>query len=790
MDPQVTIEEVDRIVSACGTQRGALIPILHALQRRYRYLPEPALRRICETTEITPAALDGVASFFPQFRTHPAGRHTISVCDGTACHLKGAPAVYDAIAAALGLGAGEDTDAGRMFTLQRVRCLGCCTLAPAVQIDSVTYGHVTVEGALHVLHDFCEQAERAKQARAAETQPESPEGPEIRIGLGSCCVAGGSERIRQALEETRARFGLNVRIKHVSCVGMCHQTPLMEIVSPGAPPHTYAKVRAEDVQSLVLAHFSPARPVSRMRAAAAEWLERRYTDEGAGATQRYAINPASAAVADFLGVQRHIATESCGEMDPTDLAEYIRRGGFAALRRCLPDAPETRATLGPSDILAEIERAGLRGRGGAGFPTGRKWRAVKDAAGSGKYIICNGDEGDPGAFMDRMILESYAYRVIEGMLIASLAVGAHRGVFYIRGEYPLAVERVRAAIRRCETAGILGERVLGSGHAFRAEVREGAGAFVCGEETALIASLEGARPSPRYRPPFPAEEGLEGFPTLVNNVETLALVPWIIANGADAFSALGVEGSRGTKVFALAGKLRRGGLIEVPMGVTVRQIVSSIGGGVPEGRTFKAVQVGGPSGGCLPARLADLSVDYESLASAGAMMGSGGFIVMDDTDCIVEMTTYFLSFTQLESCGKCVPCRVGTAQMLEILLRLCRGSAAKDDLDRLARLAEAVKKLSLCGLGRTAPNPVLTGLAHFREEFEAHAAGRCPAHRCKTLIVYAITDECIGCTKCAQRCPSGAITAAPYEIHRIDKTKCVRCNACFEVCPVHAVKVE
>ncbi len=781
MDPKIAIEQADRIVAEYGARPDSLIPVLQAVQRQFRYLPQEILRRICEVSEIAPATIDSVATFFPQFRTRPAGKHTISVCDGTACHLKGSLDVFDALAEELGILAGGDTDAEGLFTLQKVRCLGCCTLAPAVQIDGVTYGHVVPDNVPRMLDEFLAQAALTARSRVPEQETKAAGGAEIRIGLGSCCVAGGSERIRQALDETRARFGLNVRVKHVSCVGMCHQTPLMEIVAPGQLPVVYAKVRPEDVPALVLAHFPPQSPGSWFRAATGNWLERLYTDD---AQARHAIDPSSPAFADFLGVQRRIATEFCGEIDPTDFDEYVQRGGLTALRSCLERIDD------PAALIDEIERSGLRGRGGAGFSTARKWRAVLEAAGERKYVICNGDEGDPGAFMDRMILESFTYRAIEGMIIASIAVGAHRGIFYIRSEYPLAVERVRNALRKCADAGMLGDNVLGSRHAFHAEVREGAGGFICGEETAMIASLEGRRPTPRFRPPFPAHRGLYDAPTLVNNVETLALVPWIVRNGAAAFASLGTEGSKGTKVFALAGKVRRGGLIEVPMGVTVQQVIDDVGGGVPEGRMLKAVQVGGPSGGCVPARLAGLPVDYESLAEADSMMGSGGFVVLDDTDCIVEMTRYFLSFTQLESCGKCVPCRVGTKQMLTLLDRLCEGGAKKTDLEELQRIAGAVKKQSLCGLGRTAPNPVITGLRFFRDEFEAHVAGRCPAHKCKALITYSITEDCIGCTKCAQRCPADAIQPTPYEVHAIDPKKCVRCNACYEICPVQAVKVE
>ncbi len=775
-DPHI----VDAMVARLGTDAASVIPILQAIQKEFRYLPEFALRRVCDITDIAPAAIHSVATFFPQFRTQPAGEHTISVCDGTACHLKGAPAVFDAIAGELGIRGSDDTDEAGKFTIQKVRCLGCCTLAPAVQIDSVTYGHVQPDSVRRILDDFLAHASEPARA-VSETQRGLPgDETEIRVGLGSCCVAGGSEKVRVALDETLAAFRIDVRVKRVSCVGMCHQTPLLEVVKPGHAPWIYAKVRPEDVSSIVLFHFPPRNPMARARAVASRWLEQTYTG---GLDTARGLDPSQGPVAAFLDGQRRIATEYCGEIDPLDLDEYRARDGFKALQKCLN-------AMTPDAILDEVERSGVRGRGGAGFPTARKWREVKGAQGIRKFVVCNGDEGDPGAFMDRMILESYPYRVIEGMIVASLVVGAHEGIFYIRAEYPLAVARMRAAIERCVEAGILGDRVLGSAHALRVEVREGAGAFVCGEESALIASLEGRRPTPRYRPPFPAHRGLLDAPTLVNNVETFALIPWIMRNGAEAFASIGTQTSKGTKVFSLAGKVERGGLIEVPMGVTIRHIVETIGGGVAAGRTLKAVQIGGPSGGCIPDRLADLPVDYDTLAEAGSMMGSGGFVVLDDTDCMVEMSRFFLSFTQLESCGKCTPCRVGTKQMLEILGRLCEGKGTQDDLAHLERLAGVIKQQSLCGLGRTAPNPVITGLAHFRDEFEAHVAGRCPAHKCKALITYAIDDTCIGCTKCAQRCPVGAIAMAPYEVHAIDAVKCVRCGTCYAVCPVNAVKVE
>jgi len=792
MDSQVKIADIDRIVEETGRGQEAAIPILQAIQGRYKYLPGEALERVCEITDLTPASIDGVASFFSQFRRAPVGEHIIRVCDGTACHVKGSPAVHEALVRSLHLGEGEDTDADGVFTVQKVACLGCCTLAPAVQIDAVTYGHVRPDTVARMLKDFLEHEANKKVARRARrTSPGDAVG-EIRLGLGSCCIAGGAERIRQALEDALALIQCDVPVKHVGCVGMCHQTPLLEVIVPGHAPRLYARVQPENVSDIVARHFTARNPLVRFRTAVTRWLGDLYTDEGRGALERYAIDVRDKPVEAFLGAQRRLATECCGEIAPTDIDEYRRRDGFVALEQYLGKGRDSPSLAGPSpeDLLDTIERSGLRGRGGAGFPTGRKWRAVRDAPGDRKYLICNGDEGDPGAFMDRMILESYPYRVIEGMILASLAVGAHEGCFYIRAEYPLAVKRTREALRACEEAGLLGDDILGSGHALDLRVMEGAGAFVCGEETALIASLEGRRGTPAFRPPYPAQHGLHGCPTLVNNVETYALAPWIVRHGAEAFAGLGTPESKGTKVFSLAGKVLRGGLIEVPMGITVREIVERIGGGVQDDRTFKAVQVGGPSGGCVPATLGDTPTDYEALTGVGAMMGSGGFVVLDDSDCMVEITHYFLSFTQSESCGKCTPCRVGTRRMLDTLTRLCKGEGKDGDLERLEHQAHVVKRHSLCGLGQTAPNPVLTTLRYFRDEFEAHIQGRCPAGKCRGLITYTISSDCVGCTKCAQQCPVDAIAMTPYEQHAIDVAKCIRCGGCRQVCPVGAVNVE
>jgi NADH-quinone oxidoreductase subunit F len=556
-------------------------------------------------------------------------------------------------------------------------------------------------------------------------------------------------------------------------------------------------------------------------AAGRRLLEKLLTDDSWEPVTRYEVDLDIGSSSPYWGPQVRIVTEGGGSRDPLDFDEYAGNGGFQALRKCLFE-------LSPEEIIERIEKSGLRGKGGAGYPTGRKWASVRSAArrtaerhagGSGVastsraegtenteretgpegkqgervptcFLVCNGDEGDPGAFMDRMVLESFPFRVIEGMAIAARAVGATEGFLYVRAEYPLAVRRVREALAICEERGIIGGNVMGSGTPLRLALVTWAGAFVSGEETALIAAIEGRRGMPRYRPPYPDEQGLWGKPTLVNNVETFASVPWIITRGADAFARMGTAGSKGTKTFALAGKIARGGLIEVPMGMTLGEIVERIGGGIQGGRTFKAVQVGGPSGGCVPASLADTAVDFDALAGAGAIMGSGGLVVLDETDCMVDIARYFMAFTQGESCGKCTCCRVGTKLMLDILERLCAGEGKRGDIEELERLAALVREGSLCGLGRTAPNPVLSTLRHFRGEYEAHLQGSCPAGRCRKLISYLITDDCIGCTRCARRCPAGAVSGTPYEKHEIDSAKCVRCGTCMQVCRAGAVRVE
>jgi len=774
---------VDRIIAEVGRTPEHALPLLQKLQDRFGYLPEAALRRICERTDIRPADLWSVATFYPQLRHRPAGRHSICVCVGTACHVKGAERVYEAVARHLQLSEGEDTDADGNYTVRKVACLGCCTLAPVVMLDRITYGHRTADNIREMLDDFAARAADGEgdPLTAASPAGSEPAAGEVRIGLGSCCIAGGSAQVEAALRAAVRSLGVPIRIRPVGCVGMCHRTPLLEVVKPDAEPIRYERVRAADVESIVRRHFSAGR-WRRWRTRAEEMLDR-WLGRGEGApTPPRALNPRDGPVHAFLCRQIHIATEDCGQLHPLDLDQYRAGGGLRALEDCL-------ARRSPEEVIAAIEASGLRGRGGAGFPTGRKWRLVREAPGPVRYVICNGDEGDPGAFMDRMLFESYPYRVLEGMIIAAWAVGAQEGILYIREEYPLAIRRVQAAIDRLRAAGVLGPRVLGSSVALELRIAHGGGAFVCGEETALIESIQGRRGAPVLRPPFPAQRGFRGAPTLVNNCETLAMVPWILRHGPEAFAAIGTAHSKGTKVFALAGKVARGGLIEVPMGITLREIIEDIGGGAANGRSWKAVQVGGPSGGCIPASLGDTPVDYEALTRAGAMMGSGGLVVLDDTDCMVDVARYFLSFTCRESCGKCTPCRVGTRRMLEILDRLCEGRAAPDDLGRLEQIAETTRAHSLCGLGKTAPNPVLTTLRYFRDEYEAHLRGICPAGRCVKLIAYEVGPECIGCTRCAQVCPVAAIAPDPMCRHSIDEPTCVRCDLCRVACPTGAIRI-
>lgn len=782
--PELDLKIVDETVARLGSTPESLVAVLHALQEHYRYLPEEALQRLCEITEFPPADVVGVSTFYHQFRHKPTGKHLVRLCRGTACHVKGAGFILDALHHHLNIPGDNDTDPAGKFTVEEVGCMGCCTLAPVMRVDDVTYGYLGPDLVPNVMTDFLASCNNGSR-RGFVDQPVQPSngGTEIRVGLGSCCVAKGSDSLFDILRESVAEIGAKAVVKRVGCVGICHQTPMVEVALPGRQPSLYAKVEPEEARTIVERHFKP-RGFRLLGHAVSKLIDNVLTDESwEEPVARYSIDVRDPAVSAFTSRQKHIATEHFGEIDPIDLDEYLAHDGFKALRWCLRE-------LSPEQVIEQVRESGLRGRGGAGFSTGEKWQLVRSAQSDKKYVICNGDEGDPGAFMDRMILESFPYRVIEGMALAAFAVGADEGYFYIRAEYPLALRRIEEAIRQLQARGFLGDNVMGSGFRFHVKINRGGGAFVCGEETALLESIEGKRGMPRHRPPYPAECGLWEKPTLVNNVESYSVVPWIMRNGAKSFASLGTVKSKGTKVFALAGKVMRGGLIEVPMGITLREIVEEIGGGVLEGHRFKAVQVGGPSGGCVPAELAHTPIDYESLHAVGAIMGSGGLVVMDETDCMVDIARYFMAFNERECCGKCTFGRIGTRRMLDILDRLCAGHGAKSDLAELDKLGAMMQQDSLCGLGRTAPNPVLSTLRYFRDEYEAHVQRRCPAGRCRALITYAVKDNCIGCTICAQHCPADAIPMTPFEKHVILSDLCTRCDTCMRVCPEGAIEIK
>ena len=581
----------------------------------------------------------------------------------------------------------------------------------------------------------------------------------IKVGLASCGIAAGGRKVYDALSTQLGDKGLDVKLKQTGCMGMCHNEVLVEVLSPQNRRTFYGRVTPEKVDRIINEHIIGGKPVT-------EWI---IPDKE--------IN-------SLLAKQKRIVLQNCGIIDPESIDDYLASDGYKAIEKILH-------SLSPREVIAEVTNSGLRGRGGAGFPTGIKWGFARKSADRQKYIICNADEGDPGAFMDRSVLESDPHSVIEGMLIAGYAVGASEGYIYIRAEYPLAIQRLDIAIAQAREAGFIGESILGYNFDFDIKIRQGAGAFVCGEETALIMSIEGRRGMPRFRPPFPAQSGLWGKPTTINNVETLANVPWIILHGADTYNTYGTEKSKGTKVFALAGKVAHGGLIEVPMGITLREIVFDIGGGTSTGLEFKAIQIGGPSGGVIPASLADTPVDYESVTKTGAIMGSGGLIVMDESSCMLDIAKFFLNFTQAESCGKCTFCRVGTLRMLEILQRITEGNGKEGDIELLEELAQNIKRASLCGLGQTAPNPVLTTIKYFRDEYEAHIyEKKCPAKKCQALITYEIIPEkCPGCGLCAKYCPTEAISGEKKKPYVIDNEKCIRCGLCMNVCRLDAVSV-
>ena len=721
----------------------SLIMILQQAQSIYGYLPQEVIYHVAERTGNSPAKVMGVATFYSYFRLKPMGTYQIMLCDGTACHVNGSERIRTAITQELGIGNGETTEDG-MFTLNEVACLGCCSLAPVMMINGDTYGNLTPEKTIKILRKL--------------RQRESGQGIRILVGQGSCGVSAGAARVAKVLSGHMTATD-SFTVETTGCIGMCYLEPIVDIYEGDKLLHRLVRVTETDALGIVEA----------VRKNDFSKLEAMFiSDEDAR----------------FLKKQKRVALRNCGVVNPTSIDDYINHDGYKALDKALQMEPE--------QVIEEIKVSGLAGRGGAGFPTWFKWDAARKAEGENKYLICNADEGDPGAFMDRAVIESDPHTLIEGMLIGAYAIGASEMFVYIRAEYPLAVERLGHAIEQARSRGLLGENILGSGFSCDLNIKIGAGAFVCGEETALIESMEGKRGMPRLKPPFPAQSGYLNEPSNINNVETFANVAWIIQNGGAAFSAMGTENSKGTKVFALTGKVQRGGLVEVPMGKSLKDVIFDIAGGIKDGRKYKAVQMGGPSGGCIPAALQDTPIDYKALSATGAIMGSGGMVVMDDSTCMVNIARFFLDFTARESCGKCVPCRIGTTRMMEILNRICDGQGQEGDIELLEELCISIKDGSLCGLGQTAPNPVLTTIRYFRDEYEAHIRDKkCPACECSALLTISIDPaKCTGCTVCARKCPVECISGERKEPHVIDQSACIKCKQCVSSCKFGAIVVE
>ena len=579
----------------------------------------------------------------------------------------------------------------------------------------------------------------------------------IVVGQGSCGIAAGAAKVYSALEALMNKT--SAELTFTGCIGMCFLEPIVDIYDGAELKKRLVKVQPADAEKIISYVNGDENAVSDIE----------ITDDDKS----------------FLEKQTRIALRHCGIINPEKIEEYTADDGYKALEKVL-------TTMTPEDVIEVIKTSGLAGRGGAGFPTWFKWNAARQSEGDYKYLICNADEGDPGAFMDRAVIESDPHNLIEGMLIGAYAIGAKEAVVYVRAEYPLAIERLTKAIEQAEKAGFLGENILGTSFSCKMRIKAGAGAFVCGEETALIESLQGERGMPRLKPPFPAQSGYWYKPSNINNVETFANVSWIMLNGGEAFAAMGTENSKGTKVFALTGKIKKGGLVEIPMGKTLRDVIFDIGGGIKNDAQFKAVQMGGPSGGCIPAHLLDTVIDYKALGATGAIMGSGGMVVMDESTCMVSMAQFFLDFTAKESCGKCIHCRIGTKRMLEILNRIVKGEGKDGDIELLEELCRSIKDGALCGLGQTAPNPVLTTIKYFRNEYEAHInEKKCPAKACADLLTYSIdANRCKGCTLCAKKCPAGAISGTVKNAHEIDADKCIKCGACLNNCRFGAIKVD
>jgi len=790
-----------------------LIAVLQRAQDIYGYLPMEALDLIADTMRISEARVYGVATFYSQFRLKPQGEHVIQVCNGTACNVKGADDLVGELVAVLGIQPGDTTPDGRV-SLEKVNCVGACGVAPAIVVDGEVHGRMTAKTVGKLARKLL-VAPKAARVR----KPTVLEVPPGRTFLERCCdkcqtrpgtpcpnfllcrLEGVSchedEHCRAFREELRQRAEHNapecmatallckgltcdasdepgvyktflaelkkrglsgkVDLVETGCQGLCEVGPIVQIFPLEA---FYCRVKAADVAEIIDKHIVGGEIVERLL---------------------YAPGHVTEASIPFYNKQVRRVLSNTGKIDPENIDEYIARGGYKALYQALKE-------MTPEQVIAQITAAGLRGRGGGGFPTGKKWAITRAQSETPRHLVCNADEGDPGAFMDRSLLEGDPHRVLEGMLIAAHAIGAEHAFVYCRAEYPLAIRRLEVALAQARLYGLVGPNILGTGKSLSIEIVQGAGAFVCGEETAMISSIEGKRGMARNKPPYPAQHGFARHPTCVNNVETFANVPLIVAKGVDWFRGVGTESNAGTKIFSLSGKIKNTGLVEVPMGITLKELLHEIGGGAPTGSTIKGAQTGGPSGGCIPADRMDATVDYESLRRLGGMMGSGGLVVTDSATCMVNFAKFFLTFTQHESCGKCIPCREGTKRMLEILERITDGKGKMADLDELRHLAHVIARTSACGLGASAPSPVVSTLRYFEDEYLSHIRdNRCLAGVCRSLLTYHILDNCRGCGLCERACPVPCITGEKGKLYSIDNTRCTKCGECHRVCPFGAV---
>ena len=785
------VDRVEQVLRRYPADHSNLIMILQDIQATLRYIPKEAVDHVARRLEIPRSQIYSVASFYKGLSLEERGEHQIDVCMGTACHVRGAGLLVDKLSHDLGVAPGGTT-ADKKATLTTVNCVGACAMGPVVVIDGEYFGNMNVTRLPGTVKKRCSGGGSCRDAVAereakvptrparllqstadlekarAELAAEIPaDAPRILVCAGTGCIANGAMQVAERLEAELAAQGAKVpvdlMIKKTGCHGFCEQGPLV-VMHPQGTFYTQVKPRhvAEIVEKTVLG---------------GEVVEKYLyqTPDTGKYLEDYRRIP-------FYAGQKRNVLRNIGRIDPEDIGDGIARGGYAALARVL-------SGMTPGEVIDEVERSGLRGCGGGGFSTGRKWRSCVRAEGEKRYILCNGDEGDPGAFMDRSIMEGDPHAVLEGMLIGAYAIGAEEGFLYVRDEYPLAVSRLRTAIREAEDWGLLGDRILGTDFSFRIRISRGGGSFVCGESTALMQSLTGQVGEPRAKYVRSVERGLYDQPTVLNNVETLANIPLIIDRGADWFASTGTEKSKGTKAFALVGKVNNTGLVEVPMGTSLRTIIYDIGGGILGGRPFKAVQTGGPSGGCLPESKLDLPVDFDTLQAEGSMMGSGGMIVMDDATCMVDVARYFTTFLTEESCGKCAACRLGLEQLKGILERICEGKGEPEDIGLMEKLFNTLDGGSLCGLGKSAANPVRSTLKYFQAEYEAHIHDkRCPAGVCRELITYSvIAENCTGCLLCKKACPQGAISGEKKEPHVIDPELCDHCGMCRAVCKLDAI---